>query len=443
MKKFIGFLFLLSGCVSGYDGVHKSFTNNFEKANFEVAGNEMRAATIDNKEPNYLYLGGLQCGTAYLWADKILESEQCFEESDEVLTSKKDDKQNYEIKNYEKIMLKTYSGIDAIVSNDKYARQVFNQLYALQSENIHDSGAEIAKLRKQFEEDKSKLKKIGVDDIDDLDKIANEIYAEDVSTEIAPMKDFANPYATWLSAIFDGANGDYSNAYNYMNRVASFAPNNKYVKSDIDAIKQGSVYVVLENGMIGNLYTRSIIPHGLQYIAQPLKIYGIDSGIKLTIPDMKAGKLSVEKIYVTSNDKTVETMFLASLDSVAKTELDKHKKQHILQSIAFEVNKIALTTGVIIATHHVRNSDGNSFGKFAAEMAILSIMAAEKNWDLRSWDSLPREIQTARVDMPKNRQIKINGGINVDIPKNAKNAIVFVRIPSPTAKPSIIVGTLN
>ena len=151
----------------------------------------------------------------------------------------------------------------------------------------------------------------------------------------------------------------------------------------------------------------------------------------------------IEKIYVNSDGKTVETEFLASIDSIAKTELDKHKTDYILESIAFEINKIALASAVIIATHHVRNKEGNSFGKVAAEIAIWSILSSEKNWDLRSWGTLPREIQTARVKMPKNKKITINGGIDVDIPKDAKNAIVFVRIPSPVSKPSIVVGKLN
>ncbi len=443
MKKIVLFLFLLSGCVNGYDKIQNKFKNDFENGKFEIAANEMRKATIDNKEQNNLYLGGLQCGTAFLWSNDVENSDKCFAVSDDVLTNKTDGISNYQIKNYEKIMLKTYSGINAIVNDDEYAKQIFNQMYALQSENIGDSGAEIAKLREQFNKDKEKLKKIGIDDIGDLDKISEQIAAKDLSSEIVPMKDFANPYATWLSAIFDAVNGDFSNAENYMKRVEMFAPNNKYVRDDVNAVKRGSVFVVLENGMLGKLKIRSIIPTGLQYIAQPLKIYGINSGIKLTVPDMNPGTLAVEKIYVNSDGKTVETEFLASIDSVAKTELDKHKTDYILQSIAFEVNKIALAAAVMVATHKVRNKEENSFGKMAAEIAILSIMNSEKNWDLRSWGTLPREIQIARVNMPKNKKITINGGIDVDIPKDAKNAIVFVRMPSPVSKPSIVVGKLN
>ena len=74
---------------------------------------------------------------------------------------------------------------------------------------------------------------------------------------------------------------------------------------------------------------------------------------------------------------------------------------------------------------------------------MAAIRSAEKPWDLRSWNSLPNEVQVARVEMPKDRTVVINQNYEVVIPDDIKNAAVFVRIPTDNAQPSIVVGKLN
>jgi hypothetical protein len=62
--------------------------------------------------------------------------------------------------------------------------------------------------------------------------------------------------------------------------------------------------------------------------------------------------------------------------------------------------------------------------------------------DTRTWTTLPKDFQVARVNMPTNRIINIkygNNEQNIKIDKTAKNAIVYVRIPTAIAKPSILV----
>ena len=100
-----------------------------------------------------------------------------------------------------------------------------------------------------------------------LDYIINDINEQlDKESLVVAMRDFVNPYTTWLSAIYDGiANKDYANAENYLKRVAEFAPDNKFVKSDMNAIRSGKnfVWIVFENGS-GQLYEHALAPRGLR-----------------------------------------------------------------------------------------------------------------------------------------------------------------------------------
>ena len=62
--------------------------------------------------------------------------------------------------------------------------------------------------------------------------------------------------------------------------------------------------------------------------------------------------------------------------------------------------------------------------------------------DTRSWTTLPKNFQVARVEMPKNGLLSLKLGQTqqeVQIAKNAKNAIVYVRVPTTMSIPSLSV----
>ena len=276
-----------------------------------------------------------------------------------------------------------------------------------------------------------------------LDALVAEIESQPVDPEnsVAPMKDFANPYTTWLIALYDGVMGDKNNANNGMKRVAEFAPKNTFVKSDIQALSKGSVYVVFENGKVGPIKARSMVPNSLKVLTKPLSAIGIDAGIELTIPDLFPGTKALDHLVVSTDNEEVDTQFLANVDSIVKTDLDRYKTANIMKSVSFEVGKIAAATVAGIAAN--RAAKDSPFRDILTFAAVTAVMSVEQPWDLRSWDSIPNEIQTARVNMPSNHQILINNNFSIDIPQDAKNAIVFIRIPTANAVPGIVIGTLN
>ena len=446
MKKIFFWIFsavLLAACSGSFDQANEKFGTMFDQGQYEQAADTIANATIMQSEPNNIYLGGLQCGNGYLWANVPEKTAQCFAAADSVASGEQDEDSGYTIKNYEKIMSKTYQGINAMGQQDKFTKQLFNQAYEFQKDNINDNGEEIESLREQFAKDQEKLKAAGVSDIPSIDTLVAEIESQplDPANSVAPMKDFANPYTTWLMALYDGATGDTANANNGIKRVAEFAPENKFIKSDINGLKRGSVYIVFENGRVGQVQKRSLIPDSIQLLTKPLSVIGINAGIELTIPDLFPGTKAFSHLSIDTSVEHVNTEFLASIDSIVKTDLDRYKTSNIIKSITFEVGKIATATVAGIAAH--RAAKGSPFQKIATFAAVTAVMSVEKPWDLRSWDSIPNEIQTARVDMPRDHKIVINENLSIDIPTDAKNAIVFIRIPTADSVPGVVIGTLN
>ena len=424
---------LLAACGGGFEATNKQFTKNFNVGAYAPAAQLMADATVAAQEPNNIYLGGLQCGTGFLWGGVPEAREMCFAATDSVLVGDIEEDSGYEIKDYEKIMLKTYAAMGYMADGAEYATQMFRQAYELQTENVQKNSEEIEDLEAEFEEKASKIP-----GLPDLNTIVQAVDAEmsQIPDSVVAMKDYVNPYTTYMNALFDGANGDKANAENYLSRVKQFAPYNGFVKTDAKALasKKQHVWVFFENGTVGEIKPRSLAPEILRAF-----------NIQLTIPDVWAGTPAAPTLFVSTSDTTTQTEFLANMDSIVKTDLEKYKTRNIVSSVVFEVSKVAAATAAGVGAHAMakKNEDSSDLWAIGGTLAVAAIMSAEKPWDLRSWTSLPNEVQVARVEMPKDRKIVINQNYEVAIPDDIKNAAIFVRIPTVNAAPSIVVGKLN
>ena len=367
------------------------------------------------------YLDGLKCGTDNLWAGYTERSIECFDNAAAA------DPGDYEVKDYEKIMLNTYQGVGFMALGDAFANQSFRRAYALQVQTVQENSAHIQRQQEEFEKSARRIP-----GMPPLNSIVNEINAElEQNPQVAAMRDFVNPYTTWLSAIYDGVvSRDMANADNFMRRVMQFAPDNQFVRTDIESIRSRKdfVWIVFENGNVGRLYDLPLAPRGLQAW-----------NINLTVPDLAPGTKALPHIEVNG----VKTEFLASMDSIVKTDLIKYRSQHIISSLIFEIGKVAAAGGVMVGSVVGANKNQNAGGLFmmGGFLVANAIMSSSKNWDLRSWYSLPNEIQIARISMPASRKLDIPPIGIVEIPDGIRNAIVFVRISSDYK--NVVIGKLN
>lgn len=439
MKKIftLGAILSLTACGGGFEKTNQQFMGDFENGNYESAANMMEKATVSKDEPTEVYLGGLQCGTGYLWANNIEGRNICFGAVERTLKGEIEDDSSYKRKDYERIAYKTYEGIGEIVEGSEYARNTLIAAYEEQARNLTENAKddeEVKEARKKMEEDSKKAQEAGKG-INTSAAIseATELFNKDA--EVKAYRDYANPYTTYIHALYSAYNGEKNNLNLYYNRLRNWSPDNTFLKSDVAAINAGkkNVWVFFENGKIGEIKERSLTPKILQTF-----------GVKMTVPDVAQGSPAMSHLHVVAGDQAEDTQFFANYDSVVKTDMNKYATGNIIKSVAFEVGKITAATLAKIAADEAAKKNSNSpFLRLAGDAAIVGIMSVEYPWDLRSWQSLPHEIQTARIDMPSDRKLVINGEYTVEIPEDVNNAAVFVRVPSVTAKPAILVGKLN
>ena len=428
----------LAACTSTFDKENAKFHDAFVAGAAETATPSLAKVALA-EDSDHFYLGGLQCGTGFLWTNETNGARQCFAAADIVFKGEVPEQSGYKVKDYEAIMGKTYEAINEVAAGDEYATQLFNQVYNLQKENvsknekaISDSQNDIAEEQEQWAKDMETAQSIGLD-IPDFDSIVAQARQELERDQMSVMADYVNPYSTYLVALYDAtANKDLSNAANYMDRVAKFAPKNTFVKDDVAAVKSGKkhIWVIFENGMLGEMVEKKLSPEILQAL-----------NINLSIPVFADGYNALPNLTILSDAKQTQTQYLANMTSVVRTDYDKYTTGNIIKSVTFEVGKVVAATAATIAT---KKAMGDSpFADLAAASAALAVMSVEKPWDLRYWDTLPNEVQIARIEMPASRTIDIINVGEITIPEDINNAIVFVRIPDMNAIPYVLVGKLN
>ncbi|MEA1915937.1 MAG: hypothetical protein U9N42_00245, partial [Campylobacterota bacterium] len=136
---------------------------------------------------------------------------------------------------------------------------------------------------------------------------------------------------------------------------------------------------------------------------------------------------ATKNLSVFENGKLVSTTkSFASMDRVILTEF-KYSYKYIVARAVF---------GALIKTY-LQYEAGRQLGQYGALAAGL-VQFALTQADTRGWNNLPKEYQVARVAMPKSKKLQLHVGaqsIDVELGK-AKNAIVFVRMPTATSKVS-------
>ena len=439
MKKIftLSALLALTACGGGYEALNQKFMGDFNNGNYKAAADEMAKATVKKEKPTEVYLGGLQCGTGYLWANDSEGRKACFGAVDHVLKGEIDDDSSYKRKDYERIAYKTYQGIGEIIDGSENASSSLNAAYTEQGRNLTENAKddeEVQEARKKMAEDSKKSKEAGKS-VDTSAAIAEATELFNQDAEVKAFRDYANPYTTYIHALYSAYNGDKSSLNTYYNRLQNWSPDNKFLKDDVKAINNGgkNVWVFFENGSVGEIKERSLSPKVLQAF-----------GVKMTVPDVSKGTPAMDHLHIVAGDKEADTQFFANYDSIVKTDMNKYATSNIVKSVAFEVGKITAATLAKIAADEAAKKNGNNpWLRMAGDAAIIGIMSVEYPWDLRSWQSLPHEIQTARIDMPEDGRVVINGEYSVEIPKDVNNAAVFVRMPSVKSKPAIHVGKLN
>lgn len=433
---------LLSGCVSSYSMRKTAFENEFNQGNFSQASVSLiTEEERNNKAYKDEFFMGINAGLASLYCQDYQNSAEFLDVSERAVDE--DNTDGYPVKYYEKIMINTYKALAFWQSGDlDNAKVEFNRAYNRQAQAVEENKKQISKLQEEMAEkeaERESVKKSIVSAQKDIDERYPEFKA------FKAYSDFANPYTSYISGLFLATSGnsksDREDAVNYLKRVSKMSPNNKYVKQDVKMAEQiangkkapSAVWVVYENGLNPTVSKETFtIPF---YLGSGVKV------AQMSLPKLNPQNTVFENLEVTTGKKTVKTQTVADMDRVILTEFK--------QRFPWEVTKAVTWMTVNLIAQEASQKALKDQDPLVKALAAVAISQISNPVEIRSWTTLPKDIQIARLDMPKNKSITIKNALgtpiaeNLDLGKDTKQALVYVRIPTAQAVPSISVTKIK
>jgi len=251
--------------------------------------------------------------------------------------------------------------------------------------------------------------------------------------------DFQNPFASHLRGVFllscgVGA-GDRELARWDLSHAVQLNPTcTKAVEPDLQAIETSSRYATPPTTWVYFMTGQAAY---LSELRLDIPIPSTEVGyVAAAFPQLETNSDFIPYMVVKTNDGgEIESCLLVDMDSVVGSEFSVRLPTIVAQEIASSAVKA-------IATHVAANEDG-IFGAI-----LFGYQAASTAADLRSWHTMPKQVQVCRVLTPKDGKLHLYGGRTmnfgtVNVVPNEDN-IVVVTLPSSYAvEPAIMTVQLS
>ena len=348
---------------------------------------------------------------------------------------------------YDKVMMNTYKALDYLALGEKdKARVELNRSLQRQRDAVEANQKRIAaaqgdaeKARNgELKDEKGKSAAYDADKAMDDAKTGPALQAA-LNESIAPMKpygDYVNPFSVFLDGLFFTVLGeggsDFERGRKSFERVASMVPENSYLQADLDAAAsaaegkapEGVTYVIFETGSApSRTQFRVDIPTFL--VTSKLAYVGA-SFPKLVYNGDYYGSLGI-----TVGDQTINTATVASMDSVIANDFKNEWPTVVTKTLITTATK-AIIQAVIQKQAEDR---GGMWGGLIAGAVMGAVNASTNIADTRTWTSLPKEFQYARLATPENRELTLTVGEThqtITLEPGSVN-VVYVKSASTTA----------
>jgi hypothetical protein len=217
---------------------------------------------------------------------------------------------------------------------------------------------------------------------------------------------YVNPFTVYLDGLFfmaDAADtSDLERARKSFERVSEFAPDNIYVKQDLtlanDLMAQKSLlpatYVIFETGCAPE--------RGQIRIDIPILISRV-SYVGVAFPTLQFQGDFMPGLTVVAGNTSFPTELVCSMDSVIASDFKNEEPAVITKTITATVIKAAAA----YAANAAASQAGGDLGGILAQIGTAVYEAAVNIADERTWTTLPKEFQVARVPTPADRKIDL------------------------------------
>jgi uncharacterized protein len=323
----------------------------------------------------------------------------------------------YQGRAYDKIMLHTYRALNFLALGDlEKARPELIRAYQRQQDAVAENARRIEKAREAERQDAHQAQVRAAREDPGFQMRVQSLTAN--LQGFSAYADYVNPFTVWLEALYflhAGAGGsDRERALMSFNRVAEVAGDNAAVREDaalLDALTAGSTalpdqpltYVIFETGRAAS--------RAQERIDIPIIIADV-SYIGAAFPRLEFHKDYLSPLSVSAGGHQVQTRRVASMDAIIAEDFRNEWPVILTKTLLSTAAKGAAAYAVNTAARRQDDMLG-LFVRIATAVAQAAVNIA----DTRTWSTLPKEFQVARLPTPEDRVVRITGvpGQTVDV----------------------------
>jgi uncharacterized protein len=418
---FLFALLFLSGCTT-YDDQVREVRNHYLAGNYEAA-QQLTAKEVESSGDSGAdaLIWQLENAAILRTAGKFPESSQAFEQARTLYTKYLDEAKIKIVKGgaamlstpanlpyygtgYDGIMIDTYQTLNALqLGKLDEARVNITRSYLLQQEIVQANADRITKEKEELAKDANTQRSI------EQNKGLTELTETTAfDSELKAYSDYVNPFAVYLDGLYHLTQAldasDVERARKSLERASAFSPNNTTVSNDLAIASQAvslpnmppSVYLFFETGMAPSLdQVRIDIP----IIITAVSYVGV-SFPKLHFHPEHIPCLSLQAPG--TQPRTTERV--VSMDAVITREFKNNLPSILGKAIAAAVTKTVAATAANLAAEQANNE----WVTLAVRISTAAYQLATNVADTRSWQTLPKEIQVTRIEMPAERRVIIS-----------------------------------
>ncbi|HEX9046230.1 MAG TPA: hypothetical protein VF988_04330, partial [Verrucomicrobiae bacterium] len=447
---------LATGCQT-YQQQNKVISN-WRQGNLPAAMAEAQKAVTDNANNKDTIIWRLEQGAVLRAAGKFDESNEAFDqaqlkiddyaqkakvrlgqEAGALLSNQAE--LDYEGRSYDGIMLNTYRALNYLaLGQTEKARPEIIRAYQRQQDAVEANKKRIQSTQDAAEKQKDKeaIKKANNDA-----KLQGQLAGATANLNTLKVyADYVNPFTVYLDGLYFLVNAadasDLERAHKSLERVRSFAPENQFVQQDLAAADdlvngkplQPATYVIFETGCAPE---RDQIRIDIPIIVSRVSYVGA------AFPTLHLQGDYLPSLSVSTSDTNVTTALVASMDSIVALDFKNELPIIITKTIAATVTKAVAA----YAVNEAARQGGGDIGGLVAQIGTAVYQAAVNIADERTWTTLPKEFQVARIPTPANHKIQLSAGAQRAEATVEDDAVSLVYVKSISPMTPLMVTTMK
>jgi len=348
----------------------------------------------------------------------------------------------YRGRSYDKVMMNTYKALDYLALGQfEQARVELNRSLQRQRDAVAANEKRI--VAAQVDEETARrgawVEAEGQSAAYDPQKAVNDpvtsaALRSSLQASIARMQpygDYVNPFAVFLDGLYHSVLGldgsDRERGRKSFERVAGLVPSNSFARIDLEAATKaaegqpimGVTYVIFETGTAPSRRENRIdIPTFL--FTRRLAYVGA------AFPTLEYHDDYLRQLDVRAGGETVSTAVVASMDSVVANDFKNEWPSIVTRTIFTTATKAIAQAGV----QKELESRGGMAGRLLGEIAGTVVNASTNIADTRTWSSLPKEFQYARLPTPPDRTLILRAGTQENTVTVELGSVIVVYVRS-------------